>query len=104
MISGNSRRKILVVRNLHTVMVHGITQLAFFSNRWLILSGLVRIINSRCDQMLVSIHHCLPCDKADHDDPGVNNMLLTVFQNRVLLIYLIFYKNSQIMGQTVIQS
>ena len=60
--------------NHHTVMVHGITQLAFFGYRLLGLGGIVRPVGRCFDQMLVRIYHHLACNKADQDGPGVNDM------------------------------
>ena len=62
----------------HAVVVHHIAQLTFFCYRWMTLGRLMCIVFY---QMLVSRYHHLPCNKADQNDPGVNDMAFTFFQN-----------------------
>jgi len=98
MIGSNRRRKILLGLNQHTIVVHGITQLALFGNGLLILRGLSMVMFSRFNNVLVSIYHQLTRCKADEHDPGVNDMLLALFQNtktRYCNNNALFGKNSQ---------
>jgi len=67
-----------MISNGHAVMIHNITQLTFFCYRLLVLGRLMRMVFY---QMLVSRYHHLSCNKADQNDPGVNDMALTFFQN-----------------------
>jgi len=81
MICGDNWRKILVGINNHAGMMHGIAQLALFGYRYPVLIRFVCVGYCIPGHMLVSVHHPLPCHKADQDDPGVNDMSLTLFQN-----------------------
>jgi len=47
----------------------------------LILCGIVDVIHSKPGMVLVRAYHGLSCNKADQDDPGVNDMALIFFQN-----------------------
>ena len=67
-----------MISNNHAVVVHNITQLTLFCYRCLVLGCLMCM---RFYQMLVSRYHYLSCNKADQNDPGVNDMALTIFQN-----------------------
>ncbi len=77
-----------MVNNHHTVVMHSIAQLAFFGYCLLGLGAVVCPVGGRFDQVLVRIYHCLARNKADQDDPGVNDMLLTFFQNRYTMAFI----------------
>lgn len=68
----------MMLSNSHAVVVHHIAQLTFFCYRWLVLCRLMRMVFY---QMLVGGYHYLSCNKADQDNPGVNDMAYTFFQN-----------------------
>ena len=72
-----------MLSNGHAVVVHYIAQLTFFCHGWLILGCLTRMVFY---QMLVSRYHHLSCNKADQNDPSVNDMSFTFFQNSFIEI------------------
>ena len=78
MICRNHGVKIVVIVNHHAIVVHGIAQLAFFCYGLLVCGCLVRTV---FNQVLVGTYHHLPGCKAEQDDPGVNDMTLSSFQN-----------------------
>jgi hypothetical protein len=78
MIGRDNRTKILVVSKRHAVVMHGIAKLALFCYSLLILSSLMSVIFYL---VLVSKYHYLPCYETDQDDPGINNVLIALFQN-----------------------
>jgi hypothetical protein len=79
-ISSNNRDKILVMGDHHTVVVHGIAQLALFGYCLLGRGSFTGTVGCFY-KVRVRKYHGLPCYKTDQDDPGVNDMALTFFQN-----------------------
>ncbi|MDB5144093.1 MAG: hypothetical protein JWQ66_2806 [Mucilaginibacter sp.] len=67
-----------MISDRHAVMMHSIAQLAFFCYGLLILRCLMRTV---FHLVLVGKYHYLPCCKTDQNDPGVNDMTLSSFQN-----------------------
>jgi hypothetical protein len=72
-----------MISKRHAVMMHGIAQLAFFYYGLLVGRSLMRLVSVGPYHVLVSKYHYLPGRKKCQDYPGVNDMLLTFFQNSI---------------------
>jgi hypothetical protein len=73
MTGDNYRSKIGMTMSRHTVVMHGIAQLAFFGNNGALSS---RFGYAGYYFVLVSINGPLPCCKTNQQNPGANNMAL----------------------------
>lgn len=78
-----NRRKINSAIYHHRVMMHGIAQLAIFSNYLFRLSFGILVYYffcTRTNNMRMRVYHILPCDKAKQQHPRVDNMVFVFFQ------------------------
>jgi hypothetical protein len=78
MIGSGKRNRIAVIGKHHAVMmICSITQLALFLYGLLAFADLMRIV---FDKVLVGKYQCLPCRKANQNDPDIKYMATTLFQ------------------------
>ena len=77
-----NRCHVLMAGKQHSVVMHCIAQLAFFSYYLPGLRSFMTIVSYRPVQMLVSKYHRLPRYKADQYDPGINDVSLFTFHYR----------------------